>query len=334
MIDELVLERALRAEAETYAVPEDGPAAVRAAASGRATRRRATGGRGRWLLAGAAAAAAAVVGLASTGSLAPAASRLRSGYATSADGYAGGGKDALLDSDSASGGVNEQAGAPVAPAARVQRTGDVTVEVRDVPGTLDALARVANGRGGFVAASTSGGDPESPTGSVTLRVPAAAFDATVADVRRLGDVVALATTGTDVTAQVEDVAARLRSLTAARAQLQQLLSRANTVGEVLSVQERLTTVQTEIEQYQARQKSLEDSTTYGTLRVAVQEPGTSPDREPTGFAKAWHDAVDGFVSAAQRVVAASGTIAFVLLAGLALALLLRPLYRAWVRRIV
>ena len=329
MIDEIVLERALRAEAETYALPEGGPEAIRTAAARRATRRAAPR-RGRHRAWVAAAAAVAAVGI---GVVAGGGSGTERHLPTSAPAVQGK-SGYLMDSDaSGAGGGVSAPNAPSPPDARVVRTGDVAVEVRDVPDAVGALARLAGARRGFVAQSRVEGDPDSPAGSVTVRVPVAEFDAAVAEASRLGRVVSSSTGGVDVSGEVTDVEARLRSLTAARSQLQTLLARARSVGEVLAVQQRLTETQTQIEQLQAKQASLEDRTTYGTLRVSLHEPGAI-EEERTGFAKAWHDAVDGFVGAAEGLVAASGTIAFVLLVLGVLALLLRPLYRAWVRRLV
>jgi hypothetical protein len=328
VIDEQVLERALRAEAATYAVPAHGPDDVRAAVAATVRRRPR---RAVWV-AGAAAVAAVAVVVASLGGADGFVRRTSTSAFDSAEGKSAGGSRAplaYLDEDSRGGLV--QPGGSAQPA--IVRTGDVSVEVADVPRALAELARIASSRRGFVAASSSDGTPDSPSGSVTLRVPVADFDAVVAEAGRLGTVTSSRTSGTDVTAEVTDTAARLKTLVAARAQLEALLAQAKTVGEVLAVQERLTETQTQIEQAQARQKSLADRTTYGTVNVEVHEEGAY-ETGRTGFSKAWHDAVDGFVSAAQGLVAASGTIAFVLLALGALLLLLRPFYRALVRRVL
>ena len=74
---------------------------------------------------------------------------------------------------------------------------------------------------------------EAPYGTVTLRVPAADLDKVIAEIGALGSVVSSDVRGEDVTGEVTDVEARLRSLTATRAQLQALLARAKDVGEVL-----------------------------------------------------------------------------------------------------
>lgn len=329
MIDEQVLERALRSEADTYALPPHGPGAIRTAASTRGERPRR---RRAWTLAGAAAAVAVVAAVTAQGG-----AGLPAGIRTAArDADESAYKPVFQDKDGAPSSLagGGDAYAPVNPGRdNVVRTGEMTVEVEDVPAAIRALTSLASSRRGFVADSRTGGTPESPDGTVTLKVPTAEFDAVVVDAGRLGRVVTSSTSGTDVSGEITDVTARLKSLTAARGQLQTLLAQAKTVGEVLAVQQRITETQTQIEQLQGRQASLADRTTFGTVRVSVHEQGTI-ERERTGFAKAWHDAVDGFVSAAQGVVAASGTIAFVLLALGALLLVLRPVYRAWVRRLV
>jgi hypothetical protein len=215
------------------------------------------------------------------------------------------------------------------------RTGEVSVEVpRDkVAAALRDLVRLAAAHRGFVAASSSSTDGDSPTGNVTLRVPVADFDAVVDEVGRYGRVLGSTSTGEDVGDEVADVAARLKTLVATRAQLQALLARAKDVGEVLAVQTRVTEVQTQIEQLQAKQASLADRTTYGTLRVDVLSPGAR-QAEPSGFRRAWRNAVDGFVGGFEALVAASGTLAFLLLVGGVLLLLARLAYRAFVRRMV
>lgn len=324
MIDEQVLERALHADAQTFDVPPHGPDRIRARAA--VARRRPS-----WKWAWAGVAAAAVVGIASVASVTP-------GTRSSLDTASGPQSSGSLDEGSSKDAYQSGGGAvaPIADQAKVVRTGAMSVEVADgkVPEALRALTALAGAKRGYVSESKTDGSPERPSGVVTLRVPTTDFDATVAEAGRLGKVLVSSTEGVDVTGEVTDVAARLKSLVAARAQLEALLARAKDVGEVLAVQAKITETQTQIEQLQARQASLADRTTYATLRVEVVEPGAFESSERTGFAKAWHDAVDGFLGGVRGLVAASGTIAFVLLLGLAAWLLGRPLYRAYVRRVV
>ena len=318
MIDEAVLERLLRDEAETYDPPAGGPARIVSAAAAQGGAVRAP--RRPWL-AVAAAAVMLVVGVGVAG---------RGGVVTSTS--VGGADTSYDEAGGAAGGKNAAPDQPAGPA--VVRTGEVAVAVpkAKVAETLRAAARVATTHGGFVSESSTATAGEHPYGTVTIRVPVAAYDQAVEDVSRLGEVRHADTRTEDVTEQVADTAARLRSLTATREQLRTLLSRAKDVGEVLAVQQRLTEVQTDIERLQAERDALRDKTTYGTVLVSVGPPDSAAERG--GFSKAWHDAVDGFVGGFESLVAASGVIAFLLVVGGVLLVAGRRAYRYWVRGVV
>lgn len=336
MIDEDVLERLLRDEAQTYDPPADGPARIERLAAESAEGR---GSRRVTWLAATAAAAAAVVGLLAWG---PSSSTWDGGGGGTTSGALKPARDDLLleDRDGTGGaaapGAGQPSPAPGAGAAHVVRTGEVTVEVADgrVATALRDATRIATRLGGYVSESQGETASDEPSGFVTMRVPVASFDQAVEEAGRLGEIRRSTTRGQDVSDQVTDTAARLRSLRAARGQLQTLLSRATTVGEVLAVQDKLNDVQTQIEQLQARQASLTDRTTFGTVKVEVVTEGTEAPEPKNGFARAWDDAVDAFVGGFQGLVRASGTLAFVLVVGGVLFLLARHLYRAWMRTVV
>lgn len=346
MIDEAVLERALRDEAATYDPPPGGPDRIlNAYASSGGPRpgvpvRRVKKG---WLVA--AAGVAFVLALPSLGRLAPsgpAASRssTSNGPGLVSNGTQRGSLDSQYDDatgGSGDGGTPDTPKAPGADSAKVIRTGTIAIEVpRDrVATVLRDLPGVAAAHRGYVAESSSRSSGDDAGGYVTLRVPVADFDRVAAEVSRLGTVRTSTANGEDVTDQVTDVAARLKSLTATRAQLQTLMAKAKDVGEILAVQSRITDVQTQIEQLQAKQASLADKTSYGTLRVEVAVSGTLKEpHQPSGFGKAWRTARDAFVGGFEGLVAASGTIAFLLLLGAALVFLGRLAYRVFVRRMV
>ena len=52
-----------------------------------------------------------------------------------------------------------------------------------------------------------------------------------------------------------------------------MLAEADTVTDILAVQDRITAVQIQIEQVQGQQKLLEDQTAFGTLAITLGEPG-------------------------------------------------------------
>lgn len=227
---------------------------------------------------------------------------------------------------------------PLAPVdtAKVIKTGSVQIEVKDgaVSATLNRLATMATGLGGYVADSKTAEGGDNPTGSVTLRVPVGTFENLVAGVRGLGTVRSLSSHGQDVTAQYTDIQAKLTALSATRDQLLTILHRATAIGDVLAVQDRINDVQTQIDQLQGQQKLLDDQTSYAALSVDVAQHGAPMPGSPTpqsGLAKAWHDAVHGFAHGVETIIGHSGTALLILLIVVALFFAVRAGW-PWLRR--
>ena len=218
-------------------------------------------------------------------------------------------------------GAPEAAPPPTGP--RIVKTGTVDVEVRkrQFGRSFARLTTIATSLGGFVSSSKTFESGDIPNGTVTLRVPSERFDELVRQVRSLGKVRAVSSSGEDVTGQVTDLRARLKSLEAQRDQYLALLGKAGSINETLAVRDRLGQVQTEIEQLQGQLKLLDDQTAFGTLTVSVAEPGLEPlgpKPEAGGWSRAWDDAVGGFVRGSQAIVAHSGATLLVLLCAAAL----------------
>ncbi len=220
---------------------------------------------------------------------------------------------------------------------RIVKTASIELAVAHgaVSDTFGRVTALAAGVDGFVSQQQTTEAGGSPSGTITLRVPSAAFEQVLAQVRKLGEVQTATSGGQDVTAEYTDLDARLRSLTDERTQLELVLGAAKDVPDILSVHDRLTNVQTEIEQLQGRKNVLDDQTQLATLTVSVREKGDAPSpvpSEPAGFSKAWHDAAHGFNSGLQAIVAGSGRTAFLLLVGLVVLGLGRAGLGVWRRR--
>jgi hypothetical protein len=195
---------------------------------------------------------------------------------------------------------------------------DLQVAVGAVGSTLDRLRALPAGSAGFVASSTSALAGDDPGGTVTLRVPVAAYatlrDALIAGT--YGKPLTVQEAGQDVTAQYTDLAARLTTAEASRQTYLTLLSKANTIGDTLAVQQQIDALQQQIEQLQGQQKVLADESDLATITVTVSQKGASsviPAAPRRGFDKAAHDAWTGFTGGLQDLVAASGVVVLVLI---------------------
>ncbi len=206
--------------------------------------------------------------------------------------------------------------------AKIVQKGQITLQVDAdrVPDAVDRLGAIATGLRGYVAASSTT-DSRSASGTVTLRVPASAYPQVLTQTRGLGRVTRSSSDSEDVTGEVVDLEARIQTLKDTRASYQALLGRAGTVDEILQVQQRITEVQTEIEQLQGRQQVLTDQAALATVTITVTTPSrtSSLSSQDDGLGGAWRRAVSGFGNGVEWLVAASGPVFFVALLALLLA---------------
>lgn len=146
------------------------------------------------------------------------------------------------------------------------RTADQQMVV-DSPATAGHMVeRLFVDAGGYIERSTSSMD-----GGVQIvgRIPAAQLDSVMNAVASLGQERRRHVTGADVTDQYADLEARLRSTIALRDRLQQLLSRAATLDEVLNLEKQIARLQSEIDTLQARIDQLKTQVELASLTVSL-----------------------------------------------------------------
>ena len=354
--DDLV--RLLTETAETYAVPELGPSLVRQevedAPHARPVHHR------RWVQASAAAAVVAgalVAGSLLSGGGGPATTdgQVAAAKATSGQTPTGlSGPESLAiaapavpaagrpQAATTTGTRAVAAPVPDGGASRVVKSGTITLVVDDkrVTPTLNAVQTAVEGLQGYVSTSSTQELGATPTGTVTFRIPVENFEKAVARVRTLLAVTvrSATTSGRDVTAQYADTAAQLSSLRAARNRFLTILARANTIGETLTVQQRVDDVQGQIDRLEGQRQLLANQSDLSTLTVSVSQKDDpilqEQGKTEGGFARAWREAKHGFSSGVQAIVARSGRGLLVLLVLGVFAVVLRLGWRLARRRLV
>ena len=181
-----------------------------------------------------------------------------------------------------------QGDAPAQVTRKIIRNATLTLEVEQPAKAAQRVASIAEAHGGFVVTSDARqqtparGERPYEVVTVELRVPAAQFDAALADIRGAGgSVTAEKITGKDVTEEYIDLEARLRTQRALEEQLMQIMKRAGAVDDAISVQRELTNVRTEIERVEGRRRFLENQSSLSTISVTLQPP--APLIGTTGF---------------------------------------------------
>ena len=139
-----------------------------------------------------------------------------------------------------------------------------------------AVERVAVSKGGWVEYSMVTDE----YATVTVRVPVESLDAALAEIRQIGTVKSETRSATDVTDQLVDLDARLRNAKAEEQRLLEILSKAETVNEILQVEDRLSYVRERIERLEAQKKMLEEQVDYATVTVTISVPQPESPEEP------------------------------------------------------
>jgi hypothetical protein len=245
-------------------------------------------------------------------------------YPTDGGGAGGPATGGTGGGDAAGGGSGEVA--PPLPALverKLVRNATVALEVESVASVVGQVEAIALAAGGFVASSSvfveeppepreDGVEPPERTESATLtiRVPSSEYTSVLTQLRDIADEVRSETSTTsDVTEEYTDLEARLRNLEASEAQYLTLLGKAETIPDILTLQDRINAVRLEIERVQGRINLLNDLGDLATVVVQLSPPPVAPEEpgQPGWAQEAWENAWEESKEALETM----GTVAIV-----------------------
>lgn len=177
----------------------------------------------------------------------------------------------------------------------VVKTGSLTVQVENVD-KAEKLARqvteAAGGRVDQVASSDLAGP--APSIDMTLRIPVTRFESSMEKLEALGVRMAKQVSVSDVTEQLVDMDARMKTMLAQEEVVRKMLRNANNLGDSLTINNDLTRLRGEIESINAQRKSLSGQAAHSTLGLkltqsatAVAVASTDPNWFQTSWASAW-----------------------------------------------
>ncbi len=156
------------------------------------------------------------------------------------------------------------------------RTGNISMAVEDTraaQATIEAMVEGMASEGAFVvSANEYGGTEENqPYVSMTIRIPAARFDATM---DRLADMAVIVNSSNesadDVTEEYVDLEARLESMETARQRLLEIMEEARNTEDLLQAEQQLTQREAEIESIKGRMQYLEQSARLSSIFIELQ----------------------------------------------------------------
>lgn len=174
-------------------------------------------------------------------------------YATQDNGYA--------SLSSAKLGISRNYAAPSESSDRlvIQDT-SLSLQVKDVSKTINSILDATKNLGGFLINSSLNKPEAAASGNISVRVPEAKRQEALEIFKKFAvKVVSESVSGNDVTDQYVDLESRLEVLNKTKTKYEEILLKADKVVDIMSVQEQLIFLQSQIDDLKGQQKYFEQS---------------------------------------------------------------------------
>ncbi|MFL6023050.1 MAG: DUF4349 domain-containing protein [Marmoricola sp.] len=227
---------------------------------------------------------------------------------------------------------------PAAPASQaIISKGQVSLHSKDIDKARFDLQKLLDGLDGTIADEQSNADKAGKTirQRLVLRVPSKNFGKAMDGISGLDGtkLVSRSRSSQDVTTDVIDNAARVRTQRASLARVQALLARATSLREVISIESQLSRRQADLDSLEAQQKYLADQTSLSTINVYLTVPSKKAATHPKGddhnFFSGLKSGWDHLGSSTNAVLTGTGAVLPFAALG---ALIGFPTWAAWRRR--
>jgi hypothetical protein len=188
------------------------------------------------------------------------------------------------------------------------KTGELALTVDDTAVALQNATDLITAAEGYIISQHVWQENGHRYANLQVGVPVTAFERTLSQLRRLGDVTIDVASGQDVTDEYVDLDSRLGNLQATQARLREFLAQAQNVEEILAVNAELSRVEEELEVIQGRMNYLADRAAFSTINVTFNPILPTPTPWPTPTPPVWNplgtaeDAGSDLVELTQELV--------------------------------
>lgn len=183
-------------------------------------------------------------------------------------------------------------------------SGEAEVETRDFDDSIAKLMEMLEQYGGWIESSSlsganyysiSRGNSGNRSAYYTLRIPSDKFETMMTSLSQLGNVPYTYTYSENVTAQYYDTQARLTAYETQEARLLEMMEKAETVSDVITIEEKLTELRYQIESLQSTLNNWDRQVNYSSLYVTVDEVGEyTPQPQQSYLQELWQALTGAF----------------------------------------
>ena len=167
---------------------------------------------------------------------------------------------------------------------KIIKTVDAYVQTKEYDKYISSLTANVAANGGYIEKSDAnmGGYYNSNRHSTyVLRIPAEKLDSFMISAEENGKITSKTETQKNVTLEYVDVESRISAYKTEKETLTNLLEKAASLENVLDIQERLSEVNYQIENYTAQLRVLENRVSYSTVTLNIDEVERVSETEPT-----------------------------------------------------
>lgn len=183
---------------------------------------------------------------------------------------------------------------------KIIKTVELRVDTKEFDSYVSAIRSAVTAANGYVENSSLNDGSNTRYASFTFRIPAESLDAFLKKAGENGKILNQTETQSNVTLEYVDLESRIKAFTTERDTLLGLLEKSDKLSDVLSVQERLSEVNYEIESYTSQLRVLENRVSYSTVTLELWEVERVTEDDGSIFgeiknelAENWDDLKDG-----------------------------------------
>lgn len=183
-------------------------------------------------------------------------------------------------------------------------SGEAQIETLNFDESIAGLMEMLEQYGGWIESSSlsganyysiSRGNSGNRSAYYTLRIPSDKFETMMTSLSQLGNVPYTYTYSENVTAQYYDTQARLTAYETQEARLLEMMEKAETVSDVITIEEKLTELRYQIESLQSSLTNWDRQVNYSSLYVTVDEVGEyTPQPQQSYLQELWQALTGAF----------------------------------------
>lgn len=151
-------------------------------------------------------------------------------------------------------------------------TGEVSLRTEDVADTRTDVHNLVRRYDGHIDADQTRTDDEGDPirSDLVLRIPTEDFTGAVADLEQLAELADSSTRTEDVTTEVVDTNVRVRAQRRSLERLEQLLAEAESLDQIIRIEDELTRRQADLASLERQQERLAEATSMSTITVTLR----------------------------------------------------------------